>query len=347
MDLLKTLPSHSKWRHTPTPQNARSFVSQAFLHEVGLTETTFSNCSETDIRRWSCQACTRLSSPGSLHIVDANSNRAFVTTYTNWNVTVIFVRGTKNVANAISDVNVEPATWPKEWCMLQGAASKQELKMHKGFFDVWLDLREGIQRALGLSAKGERMSYKRDPRAPSRRVLLVGHSLGAAAAIIGLMELFSMGLDVLGVVAFESPLVFNRSAAYVFQDLLGPLCLRLTNYLDPVPHVPAVFGYTHVGLEMYFDRSGAFHLCDFQNVVACRDGNVPDEGCHCSSQDWLYPFFPVQHCKMPAYLGFNFCECDQNGNLTKFYVFQYLLWLVFVCLITLLIYYLMSYVWKM
>ena len=334
MELLRTLetyqrPASSSVLQGPAPNNAQKFISQQFLHQVGATESSFANCTEDLMAKWTCARCSSLPTPTWQKALDASGNRAFVARYDQFNATVIYIRGTKNWQNVQQDLT-RKQLWPAAWEPFIRAddAPTVNCQVLSGFYSAWDNVRTGILNVLQNEIKdaGGRMP----------RVLLVGHSLGAAAATIGLLDLFSMGYEMLGTVAFESPFVFNRDGAIAFQRTLGSLCLRLTNHNDPVPHLPWGPELRSVGLELYFDASGKPTTCSFQDTLACQE-SMTKSTCECSGQDKYYALHPVNHCKMPSYLGFDFCECTP-GRLWKFFLFQYILW----SLILVLVFYLLG-----
>ena len=151
------------------------------------------------------------------------------------------------------------------------------------------------------------------PQDKSSKIFVSGHSMGGAAASVAAWDLCVSGFNVLGVLTFESPLIFNAKAALVYQILLGARTLRVTNQNDPVPHTPShLYDYAHVGNELYM-KDGKSHLCSFKQVQMCRDNmRKGNDDCHCSSQDHFAFLTPQRHCHTKHYLTFDFCRCDAS-----------------------------------
>jgi hypothetical protein len=147
----------------------------------------------------------------------------------------------------------------------------------------------------------------------TKKLFFSGHSLGAAACTAAAWNLCSMNFNVLGILTFESPLVFNCAAALAYQSLLGSRTLRVTNQNDPVVHAPSHVGqYTHVGTELYM-RLGKKYVCTFDQVRVCRDTMNHAKDCRCSSRDRFSYTRPDRHCKTKHYLTFDFCQCNDRG----------------------------------
>ena len=90
------------------------------------------------------------------------------------------------------------------------------------------------------------------------RILIGGHSLGAATAIDIAARTWARGLPVDGVLAMNSPRVGDWKFAKAMESIN---VIRTQNNRDPVSHVPsALSGFKHTGRRIYFDRSGECHV---------------------------------------------------------------------------------------
>merc|ERR1711879_415214 len=104
-------------------------------------------------------------------------------------------------------------------------------KVHSGFYNAWKDLEVDAIEALsdvGCSAN------------QSSKVLVTGHSLGAAASIVAMFSLQSKGFDVQQSVVFEPPRVGNKKFSDAFAahfDADVPVYLA-THAMDPIVHLP-------------------------------------------------------------------------------------------------------------
>jgi hypothetical protein len=98
---------------------------------------------------------------------------------------------------------------------------------------------------------------------PTRgRLLVTGHSLGAALAVLAafhLQEKLASPIHVDAVYAFGLPRVGGPAFAAAYEPALGARTHRLVNGDDPVPAVPfARLGYVHVGRRLSCPHAGTF-----------------------------------------------------------------------------------------
>lgn len=85
---------------------------------------------------------------------------------------------------------------------------------------------------------------------PLRGIILSGHSLGGAMAVLAAWRLQRQGRRVAGVITFGAPRVGN--AAFARSCTASGLDRRIWRVVwggDPVPHVPPALGYCHIGSQ--------------------------------------------------------------------------------------------------
>jgi pimeloyl-ACP methyl ester carboxylesterase len=94
-----------------------------------------------------------------------------------------------------------------------------------------------------------------------RRVVIAGHSLGAATAIeLAAIAESESSQPITAVVALCAPRSADSEHAKRLASRLGNRLLRVINSRDFVCMVPpAWFGFRHVGQTHYFDRNGNYH----------------------------------------------------------------------------------------
>ena len=109
---------------------------------------------------------------------------------------------------------------------------------------------------------------------PSYRIVVTGHSLGAAIATLAAADLTTAGITVT-LINFGSPRLGNKQLAAYLTDLIPPeRRFRVTHLKDAVPHVPTeAQGFLHMAGEWYEDARG---------IRACQGF----EDSHCNDQ-WL------------------------------------------------------------
>jgi triacylglycerol lipase len=91
-------------------------------------------------------------------------------------------------------------------------------------------------------------------------VLITGHSLGGALAVLAAARLMEAGMKPAAVYTYGQPRVGQSDFAGAFEAELGTDTYRVINHIDLVTRIPLLIqGYRHCGLRMYFDGSGRFH----------------------------------------------------------------------------------------
>jgi len=141
---------------------------------------------------------------------------------------VVAFRGTEqeDPTDLGTDVNTIPVDW------------KQGGKVHAGFKEYWENLAQGTNMLQWIE------------KHPGR-LLLTGHSLGAALSTLGASHLRPAKLVTIG-----SPRIGNAAFA---ETLAGIEISRYVDCCDIVTHIPPpVFGFVHVKPEkpLYIDRLG-------------------------------------------------------------------------------------------
>ena len=104
-----------------------------------------------------------------------------------------------------------------------------------------------------------------------QRVVLSGHSLGGAVAMIAALHLAIEGYQDIEVYTFGAPRAFNKRAQSVFKALPAIKCTRFANRWDPVTWLPP--GAYHCGLPVTLrGRFGTYShsLCEYERLVKAR-----------------------------------------------------------------------------
>lgn len=115
-------------------------------------------------------------------------------------------------------------------------------KVHRGFWNYTLNTFMGV--GIWLTA---RAFIQKKP------IILTGHSLGAAAAVIQACLLHQQGFGISGVYTFGEPRIGNGQFARYCENAFGDVHYRHVNGLDGVPMIPPWhWGYRHCGQRFYF-----------------------------------------------------------------------------------------------
>ena len=153
--------------------------------------------------------------------------QAFAATSLDGELAILAFRGTQadRPEDLITDLTAWRTRFPKGG------------KVHTGFWEAYRSLHEPIEAWLG--------------EARPRRLVVTGHSLGAAMA-----TLMAALHEQAELISFGCPLVGNRE----FGERFGRPALRYVDCTDMVATVPYGFlGYVHFGELRYIDRHGAVH----------------------------------------------------------------------------------------
>ena len=145
-------------------------------------------------------------------------------------IAVVF-RGSESVTNWLSDLDVAMTDYPN--C--------EDCEVHKGFYTA--------EQAVIPQVKSEVSNLLK--MYPNYRVLVTGHSLGAALATLTAADLKMSGVDSISLFNYGSPRVGNTAFASFYSKILGNDTNRITHHKDIVPHAPMHERFTHIAGEYY------------------------------------------------------------------------------------------------
>jgi len=204
-------------------------------------------CDANPINAWSCGPCKKLGSYDATTVSDARTDgQAYVASSAADNVIVVAFRGSENLKNWIANLNFsKAAAYPEcNGCMVHG-----------GFYDS--------MKALYPTIRNEVARRRLD--LPTARLVVTGHSLGAALAVLTANELhYGEGLVVDAVYTFGEPRVGNL-AFKNYYNARGRVSWRVTHWRDPVPHLPPEsFDFMHIATEVWYNNeaSSSYQVCD-------------------------------------------------------------------------------------
>lgn len=151
---------------------------------------------------------------------------------------------------------------PRDFIMDARFLAKRELhpllpdgaKVHRGFADGYW----------GVSAKIIAAIEALKPR----RIIMTGHSLGGARALLCAAHLDMLCLPVTDVVTFGAPRVGNAAFRDYYNDRLHESTLRFEAQGDLVPWTPPwlLNGYRHVGRSAYLKNDGSVTIDPVLNL---------------------------------------------------------------------------------
>ncbi|ORX88576.1 alpha/beta-hydrolase [Basidiobolus meristosporus CBS 931.73] len=259
-------------------------------------------CQEDKIMDWSCgHRCT-----GSLNVTTYFQNSTTeMAGYIGYNEqdkqVVVSYRGTANLENWILDFDFIPKSfvYPKEY---------PNTRVHRGFYEAANSVSAQVKAGLAktLSIIGSKSS--------DYELLVTGHSLGAAVATLGALDIKQIYLnpehedsfepELLSVVDVSRIRLHNYGSPRVGDEAFAKLAYstitngeedyqklcRVTNQNDIVPRVPPeAFGYLHTPHEIWINYD--------EVTVDCHDivNGTFIEDKHCNAGQ--FPMSPAAHVK--------------------------------------------------
>jgi len=164
---------------------------------------------------------------------------------------LVSFRGTTNLRDWLTDVQCTKRLLVEE-------ANGDQCEVHHGFLDGAESILGDLIRILG--------GYKNRP------LVVTGHSLGGALAILAALELQRMGFNVEQVYTFGQPRVGNKCFAQLYNVALGDRTFAVANEGDPVPLVPTLLmGYRDCGTEIFLKRNGTMQVNPFIGAALFAD----------------------------------------------------------------------------
>ncbi len=170
--------------------------------------------------------------------------QAFVAHDRSNTITVVAFRGSEpdDPSDLFADAKFALTDWTD-------AAGRSLGQVHNGFADAARETERVDDRDIEIFPELKRLI---DAKIPAQRILLTGHSLGAALA-----TLMASWVPAAHLYTFGSPRVGDAAFA---QSLKNPLSVRVVNCCDIVTRIPPEsvpgFEYRHVGTLEYIDRNG-------------------------------------------------------------------------------------------
>ena len=203
------------------------------------------HCSDTQIISWQCDQLTSevfAQNPSPFDNPERKT-AGFMAFNPSLNAIVIAFRGSENIQNWITNLDFIRTDYDQCY----------GCSVHKGFLKAYRD----------ISSTVELMYINFKAQFPDARLIVTGHSLGGALAILCAIRFKESAVDVDLVYTFGQPRVGNKAFADYYTASL-PNTFRLINYADTVVHSPPkAFGFLHHGNEVWYSPRGmySFYLC--------------------------------------------------------------------------------------
>lgn len=274
------------WRMRATTMSMEFSVDMAM---TGLLLSRSSYCEAELVRNWTCRVCVESVPDFQLHRLYSNdtvNTLGLSGVLPTEKLIIVAFRGTANFDNWVHDLKFFFEPYPNPECA--GCA------VHLGFYQAFESVRDAVREDVAELVR----------RHPSHRVLVTGHSLGGAIALLSAVDMVrlpppagpSVSRPALGspphvgsglvspsrvaLYTFGAPRLgnanFTRWAGAVLQH-----SYRLTHQRDLVPHLPPnSLGFVHMPQEKWFSNA-----TDPLAVTHCND-TVEEEDATCSNSVW-------------------------------------------------------------
>jgi triacylglycerol lipase len=160
-------------------------------------------------------------------------------------------RGTDDFDDVLTDLDAIP----ESYAPISGFGL-----VHAGFQTVYQLVRPSIATNLATACAG------------CDQILVTGHSLGAALAVLAAPDIFlNMPPNIRpGLITFAGPRPGLCDFARAFNNVIES-SFRVVNFLDLVPYLPPLI-YVQVGAQIDVDSGGSFDPLSRHSLFAYRDG---------------------------------------------------------------------------
>ncbi|KAI8387506.1 lipase precursor [Blakeslea trispora] len=200
---------------------------------------------------WSCSQCRKSVSDGKIvktfRTPMTDTNGFVMTSAADKTIYLVF-RGSISAQNWMTDFQAMPVPY--------SAASGASV--HSGF-------QSAIKDSVGTYFPIVKAQLDANP---DYKILVTGHSLGGALALLGGMDLTQRDSRInssnLSIFTYGGPRVGNKAfAEYVVKSKVP--VFRSVNKMDPIPQTPPTLsGYVHPGVESWKKLTGSVQICNTQ-----------------------------------------------------------------------------------
>lgn len=277
-----------------------------YSEETALSALNFSKvsyCNADLIRNWTCAACRNESAFVLKGLFENKTEGTLAFAGTSEGKIVVAFRGSLNIANWVDDIKYWGTPYPNASC--------ENCLVHRGFFDAFESLRAQVRQALHELIVSE----------PNFPVLITGHSLGGALALLTAVDLMSSPPVVpslqggnypsVQLYTFGKPRVGNPAFVQWVKTLFrsgSHESYRAVHRKDIVPHLPPLFmGYVHAPHELWFKYDDPLEClnCSDMDDINFSTGSVGEDYCCSDSLD--YPSVADHLMYLGVCTG---CACD-------------------------------------
>jgi hypothetical protein len=218
-----------------------------------------------EVETWTCMTCKKLPYLNATKVHDDETNTCGYVGYDPANnFIMVSFAGTDplNIREWIDDIDAVTTAYTAGGC--------QDCKVHKGFYDAYLTVQSQVQSLVKQLITQH----------PTAKLYVTGHSLGAALACHGALDIaVNLGVTPQAVYNFGQPRVGNDNFQLFYQSKL--YAYRVTHWRDPVPQLPTQRdgGFHQNPEEVWYDLANTnYTLCDMNGEDPnCSDGQLDDK----------------------------------------------------------------------
>ena len=239
--LVDITESASVWYPIEDENTARSEYKQSVTDQYNESIafylariTSASYCSAFTIMHWNCLPCSLVSPLQSIKVVvdPKNDFQGIVGYSLEHDAIIISYRGSIDIQN-----------WVDDFTFVQKEEYKNlpNVLVHEGFFRLYQEVAKQVVASIQEIRKEHAEAI----------ILVTGHSMGGAVALICAFELsVLLALNVQAVYTFGQPRVGNFAFAELMRKNV-PNLYRVTHYHDIVPHLPPTYlNFRHSAIEV-------------------------------------------------------------------------------------------------
>jgi len=197
---------------------------------------------------WSCAACKTVPALENITVLynKTHNSNGYIGYAPQLGSIILVFTGTNplSIVNWIDDIRTLKSNYPP--C--------SGCEVHTGFYETYLTLQQQIHNAIYLLLRGY----------PKARIEITGHSLGAALALFGALDVYQkFNIRPAALYTFGEPRSGNSAFSTYAMQALAPIW-RVVHHKDPVPHLPfEKWNFHHVAREVFYDRKQkSYKVCD-------------------------------------------------------------------------------------
>ncbi|ORZ23139.1 lipase [Absidia repens] len=216
--------------------------------------------------KWDCPHCSSAVEDANIELTFTTAQddtNGFIITSKSQEMIFLVFRGTNSIRSAVVDMKFIKKKYP---------SVGKGTEVHAGFYDSYVSVQEKV-----LTTMGQLFT-----KYPDYKIDITGHSLGAAQAVLGAMDLYQRNSHVTPsntkLYTYGEPRVGNQDFAAYAKSTKIPK-IRTVHAADMVPHLPPMsLGFVHSGDEHWIkdDKSNATEICSAEfESNACANSAVP------------------------------------------------------------------------